>query len=40
VSFFRIRKKISKSGKVMTSKKDKENEKRVTHRDLIKVIEE
>jgi hypothetical protein len=39
-SFFKIRKKISKSGKVIKSKKDKEKEKRFTHRDLIKGIEE
>ncbi|MGE5444850.1 MAG: hypothetical protein ACM3SR_09650 [Ignavibacteriales bacterium] len=38
--FFRIRKKTPKSGKVIESKRDKEKEKRVKHRDLIKEVEE
>ena len=38
--FFKIRKKTSKSGKVIKSKKDKKKEKRVKHRDLIKEIGE
>lgn len=38
--FLKIRKKIPKSGKVIKSKKDKEKEKRVKHRGLMKEIEE
>ncbi len=35
-SFFKLRKKTAKPDKVIKSKKDKEKEKRVRHRDLIK----
>ena len=38
--FFKIRKKTPKSGKIIKSKKDKEKEKRVKYRDLIKEIKE
>ncbi len=38
--FFRIRKKTPRAGMVIKSKKDKEKEKRVKHRDLINEIEE
>jgi hypothetical protein len=39
-SFFKIRKKTSKAGKIIKSKKDKEKEKRIKHRDLMKEDEE
>jgi hypothetical protein len=39
-SYFKIRKKTPKSGKVIKSKKDKEKEKRVKHRELIRESEE
>ena len=38
--FFKIRKKIPKSGWAIKSRRDKEKEKRIKHRDLIKEIEE
>jgi hypothetical protein len=38
--FFKIRKKTAKAGKVIKSKKDKEKEKRVKHRELIRESEE
>lgn len=39
-SFFKIRKKTPKTGKVIKSNKDKEKEKRIKHRDLISEPEE
>ncbi len=39
-AFFRMRKKTPKSGRVIESKRDKDKEKRVKHRNLIKEIEE
>jgi hypothetical protein len=38
--FFKIRKKTPKASKVIKSKKDKEKEKRIKHKDLIKEIQE
>jgi hypothetical protein len=38
-SFFKIRKKIPRSGWTIKSRKDKEKKKRIKHRDLIKEIE-
>ena len=39
-SFFSIRKKTPKTGRIIKSGKDKERERRIKHRELIKEIEE
>lgn len=39
-SFFKLRKKTAKPDKVIKSKKDKEKEKRVRHRELIRESED
>jgi len=39
-SFFSLRKKTPKAGCVIKSRKDKERERRIKHRELIKEIEE
>jgi len=38
--FFKIRKETPKPGRIIESKRDKEKEKRIKHRDLIGEVEE
>ena len=39
-SFFSLRKKTAKAGRVIRSRRDKERKRRIKHRDLIKEAEE
>ncbi|MGH7800669.1 MAG: hypothetical protein ACREOW_08570 [Thermodesulfobacteriota bacterium] len=39
-SFFSLRKKTPKTGRIIKSRKDKERERRIKHRELIKESEE